>query len=81
MIKYSFCESIHAYSRTKWCIRPLSEKGRKLCGGIDSSSLCGHVTPQKNGWDLTTPINPVALSQACPKCVELYKQIMKIKGK
>jgi hypothetical protein len=55
--KYSFCEPVWAGSLAPWCVRPLTDKGRKLGGGVDTASLCslcGRVDPAKGGgWDLS----------------------------
>lgn len=66
---YAFCESIHAGSLSLWHIRKLTEAGPKFGGGIDTPSLCGHVT---KGWDLKVEINLAHLKSCCPECSRLY---------
>lgn len=71
---YSFCESVHASGRSKWHIRRLTEKGRKLSGGIDTKSLCGGVSA---GWDLSIPIEDLArlvrVNGVCLQCLNEYR--------
>lgn len=62
MSKYSLCESSCAIANSQWHIRKLTSKGKKLGGGIDTSSLCGHVK-NGDGWDLDIEI-----------CDELFKK-------
>ena len=71
-VQYSFCESVTATSISPWCIRPLTEQGMKLSGGVDTPSLCGRVETRM-GWDVANPVD-VDDPKACPKCVELLKQ-------
>jgi len=71
-MKYSFCESAFATSISPWCIRPLTDVGRKLSGGIDTPSLCGRVHSQL-GWDLNTPVD-LSLSRVCKKCAQLMTE-------
>lgn len=68
---FSYCESIGAGSKSRWCIRPLSPAGPKYSGGVDTSSLCGHVT---RGWDINVAISDDNLDGACPVCASLYCQ-------
>ena len=71
MPKFSFCESIHAGPKSPWHIRKLTEKGKKLGGGIDTKSLCNVVNL---GWDLEVDINPFHLEHTtCKKCLEVYR--------
>lgn len=52
--QYSFCEPVWVGSAARWCVRPLTDRGRKLGGGVDTPSLCGRVDPAKGGgWDLS----------------------------
>ena len=73
---YSFCESVHASSRSKWHIRRLTEKGPKYGGGIDTKSLCGAVSA---GWDLRVPIEDRVAgvlardNSVCFQCLEEYR--------
>ncbi len=72
--RYSFCESVTATGSSPWCIRILTDQGRKLGGGIDTPSLCGRVQPppKSNGWDIGVRFSdhhPLA----CPRCIEIYK--------
>jgi len=69
---YSFCESIHAGAYTPWHIRKLSEAGRKLGGGVDTTTLCG-ITMQ--GWDRKVEISNRLLKTACVKCVGEYERL------
>jgi len=72
---FSFCESQWASSRSKWHIR-YCEHGRKLGGGIDSNSLCGHVK-KGGGWDLEVEICERTLySGVCPECKRIYKRLL-----
>ena len=71
-LKYSFCEPASASSISPWCIRPLTDKGRKLGGGVDTQSLCGRVQ-ERFGWDLNTPVS-VDDSRACKKCIEIFQE-------
>jgi hypothetical protein len=74
---FSFCESIHADSNTKWHIRQLSDKGKKFGGGIDTSSLCGCVTPSVGGWDLEASLSAHHISNnTCDRCAEKYKNFI-----
>jgi hypothetical protein len=55
--KYSFCEPAFVATAAPWCIRPLTAAGRKLSGGVDTSSLCGRVDHTKfGGWDIARQI-------------------------
>lgn len=69
-IIYSFCERVWAGPRSPWHIRPLTSIGRKLGGGIDTTSLCGRVD---KGWDLDVEVTPHHLDHACKACVEVYR--------
>ena len=73
-VTYSFCESVHASGSSRWHIRPLTDAGRKLGGGIDTPSLCGHVRAGW-GWDLNVEITEHHLGYACPTCVERYQEV------
>ncbi len=65
---FSFCESVFAGPRSRWHVRRLTEAGKKLGGGIDTPSLCGHV---KEGWDLNVPLNQSQLKGCtCDSCRE-----------
>ncbi len=66
---YSFCESVHATSYSPWHIRRLDSRGKKLGGGITTSSLCTLVT---RGWDLEVEITEHHLDHACKRCKQLY---------
>jgi hypothetical protein len=46
-----------------------------LTGGVDTPSLCGHVKPERGGWDVNVKITEHHLSHACPKCVEAYRKL------
>lgn len=70
---YSFCESVHATSRSPWHIRQLTDAGMKLGGGIDTNSLCDLVKSPL-GWDLDVVPTEHHLSHACAGCVSLYRK-------
>lgn len=74
--QYSFCESVHASSLSPWHIRPLTDAGRKLGGGVDTPSLCGRVEVDK-GWDLSVPFDAKnrAMGSICQKCLEVFNAI------
>lgn len=55
MVEYSYCEPVWAAPLASWCIRPLTDAGRKLGGGVDTESLCGRVSVEQ-GWDLPYPV-------------------------
>jgi hypothetical protein len=69
---YSFCESVHASGRSPWHIRALTTKGKRLGGGVDTTSLCGLVKPPA-GWDLETDFTE-SWTGVCKNCVAAYKQ-------
>lgn len=71
-IVYSFCEASTAGSRSRWHIRPLNGGLRKLGGGVDSSSLCGHVDRRRGGWDLKPEVRYPSLADSCPECRAAY---------
>lgn len=65
----SFCESVHASGQSKWHLRPLTTKSKKLGGGVDTPSLCGLVK-DGNGWDLeTNPDDHDLTTVACRECM------------
>jgi hypothetical protein len=83
-MRYSFCESVTGIG--PWHIRPLTDKGKKLGGGIDTASLCDLVRPigqlggptgrrGGGGWDLHVEIDEHHLGHACPKCVAEYRRL------
>ena len=71
--EYSFCESVTATSISPWCIRPLTEQGKRLSGGIDTPSLCGRVK-ERMGWDLQTPVN-LGDPRACRECKKVLSKL------
>ena len=72
MARYSFCESISAGPQSPWHLRELTSVGRKLGGGIDTSSLCGRV---KKGWDLEVEITAFHLKKnTCRDCLKRYQE-------
>jgi len=73
---FSFCESVTASGSSPWHIRQLTNEGKKLGGGIDTTSLCGHVKPPY-GWDLAVPITEYHLVHACTDCVTKYRKEVK----
>lgn len=69
----SFCESMCAWPGSPWHIRVLTNKGRKLGGGIDTGSLCGLV---KMGGDLDVDINEYHLNNnTCQGCLTKYRKM------
>ena len=68
---YTFCEGVFATGRGPWHIRWTNE-GRRLGGGINSGSLCGHVKPRQ-GWDLDVALTEHHLGHTCKQCVELMR--------
>lgn len=63
--EYSFCETNAAYH---WHIRRLTDTGRHLGGGADTSTLCG-MTPS---WDILCPISDSTLATTCDRCAMAY---------
>lgn len=80
---YSFCESSAAGPLSPWHIRALTSAGKKLSGGVDTESLCGHVTRKFGGWDLEAelrddyPFDKVINSRrlVCKKCADMYRAL------
>lgn len=73
--KYSLCEGLHPRDYSPWHIRELTDKGRRLKGGIDTSSLCGQV---KRGRDLNGEVSRVNTDWVCKKCRLIYlKRVLK----
>jgi hypothetical protein len=70
MAEYSFCESVHAGPQSRWHIRKLSDKGKKLGGGIDTPTLCGK---NMDGWDVNVAIAGSNLSHCCVECRAVYQ--------
>jgi hypothetical protein len=68
MTEYSYCEPAWAAPLGSWCIRPLTDTGRKLGGGVDTESLCGRVLVGQ-GWDLDVPVeaDKPAICEMCEK--------------
>jgi len=77
---FTFCEGVHASSTSPWHIRKTTAAGPKFGGGIDTPSLCGHVTPPSrhgsNGWDLEVRISEKHLQHCCAKCAEEYRKLV-----
>jgi len=85
MAKYAFCESSNAGSLAPWHIRPLTPRGKKLGGGIDTRSLCSRVSPSADngvgGWDLEVEVESYGDLDAitdgrrhvCKTCVAVYR--------
>jgi endogenous inhibitor of DNA gyrase (YacG/DUF329 family) len=67
-VKYSFCETATAGPNTPWHIRRLTEVGRMLGGGADTSALCDRNV----AWDLGVEIDNHHLPHYCQKCKEIY---------
>ena len=69
--KFSFCEPVTATSHSKWHLRKLTDKGKKLGGGADTPSLCG----RKMGWDLDAPISKFILEDhICSECRKVFQK-------
>jgi len=90
MAKYAFCESSGAGSLSPWHIRPLTRKGKKLGGGIDTRSLCSKVSPSSDngvgGWDVSADVEGWNLDattdgrrHVCKTCVDVYRNNSKPK--
>jgi hypothetical protein len=70
MRDYSFCETVHVGSHSRWHIRKLSNVGQKFSGGADTPALCEAVV----SWDLKTKITEISLKNACSKCLVIYRE-------
>lgn len=69
---FSYCESVHAWGTSPWHTRKLTEQGRKLGGGIDTTSLCGLVA---RGWDLAVEIPKKRARHDCPRCRAVWEEM------
>jgi hypothetical protein len=65
---YAFCETATAGPNSKWHIRRLTHRGKKLGGGADTLALCS----AKPAWDLNAEITYHALQQCCLRCKNEY---------
>jgi hypothetical protein len=77
--QYSFCEPVWVATAAPWCVRRLTDKGRKVSGGVDTPSLCGRVDPTKGGgWDLSAACQ-VSLehSHMCARCRTKLEALLK----
>lgn len=78
---YTFCEPSFAGPRAPWCIRKLSRNGKRLGGGVDTSSLCGRVKPcdigGTGGWDLPNQLGEQDLEAefTCRKCLAKLREM------
>lgn len=73
---FSFCERDTSSGLGSWCIRQMSDAGRKAGGGIDTASLCGRVKAH-GGWDLEVELTDHHLSlNACAECVRRYRELV-----
>jgi hypothetical protein len=73
--RYSFCEHVLASSSSPWHIRELTTEGKKLTGGIDTSSLCGQI---RRGWDLRSSPEDTKLSAprtVCEACWKIWQKL------
>lgn len=84
---YAFCEPINA-TLDIWHLRPLTEAGPMLGGGIDTEALCGRFGADlpRSGWDtegkctpemiakLRTQRGPRGESAVCVACAERYDE-------
>jgi hypothetical protein len=72
LIKYSFCENVHAGPLARWHIRELTDKGKKLGGGADSRSLCGRQVD----WDLEVKLTEYHLANnTCLECLKKFDEL------
>lgn len=70
MPDYSYCETVAAYVMH---IRELTQTGRHLGGGADTSALCGGQA----AWDIATPVeDPHRGRRMCVKCAEEYRNLV-----
>jgi hypothetical protein len=67
---YRYCEPAMASSRSRWHIRPLTEKGPRYGGGADTTALCGTVV----AWDLEVRVDEKHFRGCCCECVRLYRK-------
>ena len=66
MAIYSLCEGNSA--GPWWHIRELTAAGKRLTGGVDTHSMCGHVKPPW-GWDLNSPVERhINGNHVCAQC-------------
>lgn len=75
-VAYSFCEAPTAGALARWHIRRLTSVGKKLGGGIDTDSLCGHVLAAKGGWDRAPEIfadKAQLEAVTCARCLAVYR--------
>jgi hypothetical protein len=66
----SWCEPVWVGGATCWCLRPLTDKGQKLGGSVDTNSLCGRVQAPY-GWDVAVPVTLDRVQHpriCCPRC-------------
>jgi len=70
-MKYAFCETVTAASRTPWHIRQLTKAGLKLGGGADTKSLCDRVVC----WDINVELSDYHLARCCHKCAVRYNKL------
>lgn len=77
LIKFAFCESIHATGTSPWHIRELTNKGLKCGGGADTKALCDREV----AWDLEVEITQHHLIyNSCRRCFQKFLQIKETKG-
>ena len=78
MSAYFLCEPSGATAMTRWHIRPSGPGGPRYSGGVDTTSLCGRITPQRNGWDLRVDFaetlrSPLGRAHVCAACLAAYE--------
>lgn len=57
----------------RWHLRPLTRRGRRPTGGIDSPSLCSKVVAP-HGADVVAEVSEEKLATVgCEKCVKVYR--------
>lgn len=71
---YSFCESLAASGRSRWHIRPLTDKGPRFGGGADTLAFCGLEIL----WDINGELSDRNLlpDRVCRKCIIAYRKLV-----
>ncbi len=79
-LEFAFCESVSASGSSPWHIRPLEvTPALRPTGGVDTSSLCGHVRPP-SGWDINVRFSSTTAKQVhiCSRCRDLYEDYLRV---
>ena len=66
--RHAFCEWAGASGGSRYHIRTLTTKGKKLGGGADTLALCGREV----AWDLAIDI--AREEHVCQKCSDLFRK-------